>query len=64
MAKKEKKFKIKRCPKCKSDEVRVVLGEESKGEWQCNKCGWSGKDIEEIEISEEELLNLYEESKE
>ena len=31
-----KTFKLRRCPKCKSDQVSVVLGEEegkNKGEW-------------------------------
>ena len=59
-AKKEgKTFKIRECPKCKSDNVMVVLtGEEgrSKGEWECKKCKWVGKNIVEKELTEDEFM--------
>lgn len=57
--KKGKTFRLRRCPKCNSDEVAIVLnGEEGKGtgEWECKKCGWKGKDIKEDEITEEEFM--------
>jgi Zn ribbon nucleic-acid-binding protein len=59
--KKGKTFKIRRCPKCNSDEVMVVVGEESKGMWECKKCGWKGKDVKEEELDEDKFLEyLYE----
>jgi len=59
--KKEKTFKLRRCPECESDDVGVVIsGEESKGkskgQWECHKCNWKGADINEIELSEEEFM--------
>lgn len=61
--KKEKKegkvFKLRLCPKCGSDNVNVVLiGEEGKGtkEWECKKCKWTGKNIEEKELTEQEFM--------
>ena len=50
---------MKRCAKCNSDDVGVVLtGEESKGSkgWECHKCDWKGKDIKEDELTEEEFM--------
>jgi hypothetical protein len=57
--KSEKNFKIRVCPKCKSDNVCVVLtGEEGKGakSWECKKCKWVGTDIDEKELTEEEFM--------
>jgi ribosomal protein L37AE/L43A len=57
--KEEKTFKIRICPKCKSDDVKVVLtGEEGKGarEWECRKCKWEGKNVEYKELSEDEFM--------
>ena len=54
-----KVFKIRVCPKCKSDNVFVVLtGEEGKGtgEWECRNCGWVGKDVAEKELDEEAFM--------
>jgi predicted RNA-binding Zn-ribbon protein involved in translation (DUF1610 family) len=62
---KERTFRIKRCPKCKSDRVNVVLtGEERKNakEWECRKCGWKGKNIDEEEFSEEEFMKYLDEN--
>jgi hypothetical protein len=59
-----KTFKVRRCPKCKSDNVNVVLtGEEGKGakEWECRKCKWVGKDIKEEELTEEEFMKYLDE---
>ncbi|PIN89879.1 hypothetical protein COU57_04975 [Candidatus Pacearchaeota archaeon CG10_big_fil_rev_8_21_14_0_10_32_14] len=58
-SKKEKTYKIKICPKCKSDEVVVVLtGEEGKnsGDWECHKCKWEGRNIDEKELNEDEFM--------
>ncbi|OYT36720.1 hypothetical protein B6U91_00590 [Candidatus Pacearchaeota archaeon ex4484_71] len=54
-----KTFKLRICPKCGSDEVQVVIGgEEGKGAkgWECKKCGWKGKNVDEKELSEEEFM--------
>ena len=59
-----KTFKIRRCPKCNSDNVNVVLtGEEGKGtkEWECKKCKWHGKNIEEEELNEEQFMKYLDE---
>lgn len=51
---KQKTFKLKKCPKCNSDDVKVVVGET--GVWECKKCGWKGRDIKEKELNEEEFM--------
>ncbi len=51
-----KTFKVRRCPKCNSDEVGVVVGQEKKGDWECKKCKWMGVGINEEELSEEEFM--------
>lgn len=56
-----KVFKVRECPKCGSDDVGIVLSgsdsEEGGGkEWECRKCKWTGKNIKEKELSEEELM--------
>ena len=59
-----KTFKVKKCPKCKSVKVRVVLGgEEGKGSsgWECETCKWKGKSVEEEELSEEKFMKFIEE---
>ena len=61
---KGKTFKIRKCPKCGSYDVGVVLtGEEGKGakEWECKKCKWKGKDVEEEELSEEQFMKYLDE---
>jgi len=68
--KKEKKegkvFKVRECPKCGSDNVGVVLsGSDSEdgggGNWECHKCKWSGSDIIQKELSEEEFMKYLDE---
>ena len=62
--KKGKTFKVRECPKCGSDEVGVVItGEEGKsaGQWECRKCEWSGSDIEEKELNEDEFMKYLDE---
>ena len=59
-----KTFKIRKCPKCGSGEVSVVLGfDEGKGnvEWECKKCGWVGKNANEEELSEEGFMKYLDE---
>ena len=58
-----KTFKVRECPKCGSDDVGVLLtGEEGKGnEWECHKCKWTGRDIEEKELEEEEFMKYLDE---
>ncbi|MFH1503286.1 MAG: hypothetical protein ABIE36_01360 [Candidatus Diapherotrites archaeon] len=59
-----KTFKIRECPKCNSDNVCVVLtGEEGKrkGEWECKKCKWTGKNIVEKELGEEGFMKYLDE---
>jgi hypothetical protein len=59
-----KTFKVRKCPKCGSDNVNVVLtGEEGKGakEWECRKCKWVGKDIKESELTEDEFMKYLDE---
>jgi ribosomal protein L37AE/L43A len=62
--KEEKTFKVRKCPKCGSDQVNVVLtGEEGKGtkEWECRKCKWVGKNIKEDELTEDEFMKYLDE---
>ncbi|GIU68732.1 MAG: hypothetical protein KatS3mg001_582 [Candidatus Pacearchaeota archaeon] len=56
-------FNLRCCPKCGSFEVCVVLvGEEGKKAdlWECKKCKWKGKNIEEKSLSEEDYLKELE----
>ena len=60
-------FKIRKCPKCGSDKVSVVLGAEEgngNGEWECKKCKWSGKNISIDQVSEEEFMKYLDEKRE
>jgi len=59
-----KTFKLRKCPKCKSDKVSVVLtGEEGKGsgEWECKNCGWKGRDVKEEKLTEEQFMKYLDE---
>jgi len=63
--KEEKTFKIRKCPKCGSNNVNVLLtGEEGKGtrEWECKKCKWHGRNVKEQELSEEEFMKYLDEN--
>ena len=57
--KKGKTFNVRECPKCRSNDVGIVLGgkegDGSKG-WECHKCKWSGKDVKEQELTEDEFM--------
>jgi len=64
--KKEKTFKIRECPKCKSDDVGVILSgsdlEEGGGkEWQCRNCKWEGKNIIEKDLTEQGFMKYLDE---
>ena len=61
--KQKKAYKIKICPKCKSNNVGIVLSgndyEEERNtgrEWECRKCKWKGESIGEKELSENEFM--------
>lgn len=59
-----KTFNLRRCPKCNSDEVSVVLtGDEGRGShgWQCHTCKWAGQNIKEDELTEEEFMKYLDE---
>lgn len=61
-----KTFRIRECPKCGSDDVGLVLSnsnsEEGGGrEWQCHKCKWSGANINEKELTEDEFMKYLDE---
>ena len=59
-----KTFRLRRCPECSSDSVAVVLtGEEGKGsgEWECKSCSWTGKNVKEDELTEEEFMKYLDE---
>ena len=58
-----KTFKMKVCPKCGSDDVAITLSnldseEESNTgkQWECKKCKWTGGNIKEKELTEDELM--------
>ena len=66
--KKEKTFKIKECPECRSNNVGLVLSnldleeETNTGkQWQCHKCGWKGEDIVKKELTEDEFMKYLDE---
>ncbi|MBI2045252.1 hypothetical protein HYT23_04295 [Candidatus Pacearchaeota archaeon] len=59
-----KVYRVKTCSKCGSGDVSVVLvGEEGKraDNWECHKCKWRGRDVKELELSEDEFLKRMEE---
>ena len=61
-----KTFKIRKCPKCGGDNVGIVLSnsdaEEGGGkEWECRKCKWKGKNIDEQELTEDEFMKYLDE---
>lgn len=52
--KKGKTFKVRICPKCGNDDLKVVIGEV--GVWECPKCKWKGNDPKEKEFDEEGFM--------
>ncbi len=59
--KKGKTFKVRECPKCGSNDVGVVVEKETVGKWECHKCKWKGKDINETEINEKDFMKYLDE---
>ncbi|MCR4327770.1 MAG: hypothetical protein NUV46_04290 [Nanoarchaeota archaeon] len=57
--KKGKTFKVRKCPKCNSYDVSVVIGEV--GVWQCKECKWKGRTPKEEELDEEEFMKYLDE---
>ena len=60
---KGKVFKVRVCPKCKSDDVGLVLSnldleeETTTGkQWECHKCGWKGEEVVQKELTEDEFM--------
>ncbi len=60
-----KTFKIKVCPKCNSDDVSITLSnmdfeEESNTgkQWECKKCKWTGTNVKEKQLTEDELMEF------
>jgi len=75
--KKDKVFKVRRCPKCGSDKVKVIIsGQEdldfededaipegkANGDWECLKCKWKGKNVKEEEMTENEFMKYLDET--
>jgi transposase-like protein len=58
-----KTYKLRKCPKCKSEDVSVLLGRDEgkgKGEWKCNNCKWEGTNVIEEELNENEFMKYLE----
>ena len=60
----QKTFKIRKCPKCDSDEVAVVVGKDVKGMWKCKSCKWKGADVKKQELNEDEMMKYLDEKAE
>lgn len=65
---KGKTVKIKTCPKCGSNDVGITLSnmdfeEESNTgkQWECRKCKWTGSEIKEKTLSEDEFMKYLDE---
>ena len=75
VSKKGKVFKVRKCPKCGSYNVCVVISgqedldfdEESipegktEGEWECKDCKWHGENVKEEELNEDEFMKYLDE---
>ncbi len=60
--KKERTYKIRECPECKSDSVNIVVGRGGrKKDWECKKCSWKGQNIIQKELSQEKFLSYLDE---
>lgn len=57
--KKEKTFKVRRCPKCNSDKVLVKIGDI--GIWECVECDFKGKNVKEEQLTEDEFMKYLDE---
>jgi len=54
-----KTFKIRRCPECNQDDMKVAIGEV--GVWECPNCKWKGIDVKEEELDEDEFMKYLDE---
>jgi hypothetical protein len=54
-----KTFKVRKCPECNSDEIRVVIGEI--GVWECPSCSWKGTEVKEEELTEDGFMAYLDE---
>jgi len=57
----KKAFTLKLCPKCESEKMQVILYENKKTKWECKKCGWSGTQIKEKNLTEDEFMKYLDE---
>jgi len=57
--KKGKTFKVRRCPGCNSDDIGVKIGEV--GVWECRNCDFTGREVKEDELSEDEFMKYLDE---
>lgn len=54
---KKKEYSLKVCPKCGSNDIKVVLN--AIGLWECN-CSWKGRDVMHKKISKKEFIKFSE----
>jgi len=66
-----KTFKIRECPKCGSDEIGLVLSNSDAEEdsntgknWECHRCKWTGSDVIEKDLTEDELMKYLDDKNE
>lgn len=60
--KKERVYKIRECPECKSNSINIIVGKEGrKKDWACKDCSWTGQNVKEKELSEEAFLKYLDE---
>jgi len=55
-----KKFKVRKCPKCESDNVIIAIGGQV-GMWECKDCGFRGPLFPVIEMDEDEYMKYLDE---
>ncbi|MFH1889937.1 MAG: hypothetical protein ABIJ58_03620 [Nanoarchaeota archaeon] len=58
-----KTFKVKVCPKCDGNDVKVVIDGKENGsakDWECKSCSWTGKGVKEKEMNEDEFIEYIE----
>ena len=60
-SKKEKKYTLRICPKCKSKKVAIVVGGNGKI-WECKSCKFKGPSFPEKEVGEDEFLDSFEDN--
>jgi len=50
-----KTFTVRECPKCKSNDIGVVIG-GTIGMWECRKCGFKSPSFLTMELGEDDFL--------